>query len=126
MHGAAHLYNRVRGVHTSILGNTERLLICAEDVVRHNTIDKIAGPVGEALIMTADGLAVAIPAVLGYNVFGRLIGRIAGPSLLMQAAAPLALAFVAERLSDPAALALAAAFTVIALACFAAIRRPGA
>ena len=40
------------------------------------TIDKIAGPVGEALIMTAAGLAVAIPAVLAYNVFGRLIGRI--------------------------------------------------
>ena len=40
------------------------------------TIDKVAGPVGEALIMTAAGLAVAIPAVLGYNIFGRLIGRI--------------------------------------------------
>ncbi|MBS0453392.1 MAG: MotA/TolQ/ExbB proton channel family protein [Proteobacteria bacterium] len=40
------------------------------------TIDKVAGPVGEALIMTAFGLAVAIPAVLAYNVFGRLIGRI--------------------------------------------------
>ena len=40
------------------------------------SIDKVAGPVGEALIMTAAGLAVAIPAVLGYNVFGRLIGRI--------------------------------------------------
>ncbi|MBE7940443.1 MULTISPECIES: MotA/TolQ/ExbB proton channel family protein [Ramlibacter] len=39
-------------------------------------IDKVAGPVGEALIMTAAGLAVAIPAVLGYNIFGRLIGRI--------------------------------------------------
>lgn len=31
------------------------------------SIDKIAGPVGEALIMTAIGLAVAVPAVLGYN-----------------------------------------------------------
>ena len=31
------------------------------------TIDKVAGPVGEALIMTAIGLAVAVPAVLGYN-----------------------------------------------------------
>lgn len=31
------------------------------------SIDKVAGPVGEALIMTAFGLAVAIPAVLGYN-----------------------------------------------------------
>ena len=40
------------------------------------TIDKVAGPVGEALIMTAAGLAVAIPAVLAYNVFGRVIGRI--------------------------------------------------
>ncbi|MCW5651345.1 MAG: MotA/TolQ/ExbB proton channel family protein [Ramlibacter sp.] len=40
------------------------------------TIDKVSGPVGEALIMTAAGLAVAIPAVLAYNVYGRLIGRI--------------------------------------------------
>ena len=40
------------------------------------TIDKIAGPVGEALIMTAAGLAMAIPAVLAYNVLGRQIGRI--------------------------------------------------
>jgi biopolymer transport protein ExbB len=40
------------------------------------SIDKIAGPVGEALIMTAAGLAVAIPAVLAYNVLGRQIGRI--------------------------------------------------
>ncbi len=40
------------------------------------TIDRIAGPVGEALIMTAAGLVVAIPAVLAYNVFGRMIGRI--------------------------------------------------
>ena len=31
------------------------------------SIDKVAGPVGEALIMTAIGLAVAVPAVLGYN-----------------------------------------------------------
>jgi biopolymer transport protein ExbB len=31
------------------------------------TLDKVAGPVGEALIMTALGLAVAIPAVLAYN-----------------------------------------------------------
>ncbi len=37
------------------------------------TIEKVSGPVGEALIMTAAGLAVAIPAVLAYNVFGKLI-----------------------------------------------------
>lgn len=35
-------------------------------------IDKVAGPVGEALIMTAFGLVVAIPAVLGYNAFTRV------------------------------------------------------
>lgn len=35
------------------------------------TLDKVAGPVGEALIMTAIGLAVAIPAVLAYNGFLR-------------------------------------------------------
>jgi biopolymer transport protein ExbB len=40
------------------------------------SIDKISGPVGEALIMTAAGLAVAIPAVLAYNVFGRLVARL--------------------------------------------------
>jgi biopolymer transport protein ExbB len=40
------------------------------------TIDKVSGPVGEALIMTAAGLAVAIPAVLAYNVYGRLSGRL--------------------------------------------------
>lgn len=35
------------------------------------TVDKVAGPVGEALIMTAFGLAVAIPAVLAYNALVR-------------------------------------------------------
>jgi biopolymer transport protein ExbB len=35
------------------------------------SIDKVAGPVGEALIMTAIGLAVAVPAVLAYNWLGR-------------------------------------------------------
>ncbi|MFT6591096.1 MAG: biopolymer transport protein ExbB [Rhodoferax sp.] len=36
-----------------------------------STLDKVAGPIGEALIMTALGLAVAIPAVLGYNALVR-------------------------------------------------------
>ena len=35
------------------------------------SLDKVAGPVGEALIMTAMGLAVAVPAVLGYNLLVR-------------------------------------------------------
>ena len=40
------------------------------------TIERIAGPVGEALVITAAGLAVAIPAVLAYNVFNHRIGRL--------------------------------------------------
>jgi biopolymer transport protein ExbB len=40
------------------------------------TIDKISGPVGESLIMTAAGLLVAIPAVLAYNVLGRAVARL--------------------------------------------------
>ena len=40
------------------------------------TIERVAGPVGEALIMTAAGLAVAIPAVLAYNVYGRILGNV--------------------------------------------------
>ena len=37
------------------------------------TIDRVSGPVGEALVMTAAGLAVAIPAVLAYNVFNKRV-----------------------------------------------------
>lgn len=40
------------------------------------TIDKVAGPVGEALIMTAAGLAVAIPAVIAYNTYSRYAANI--------------------------------------------------
>jgi biopolymer transport protein ExbB len=38
------------------------------------SIERVAGPVGEALVMTAAGLAVAIPAVLAYNIFGKMVG----------------------------------------------------
>ncbi|MEN9368200.1 MAG: hypothetical protein RL489_2558 [Pseudomonadota bacterium] len=37
------------------------------------SLDSVSGPVGEALIMTAAGLAVAIPAVLAYNLFGKQV-----------------------------------------------------
>jgi biopolymer transport protein ExbB len=40
------------------------------------TIERISGPVGQALLMTAAGLAVAIPAVLAYNILGRTIARL--------------------------------------------------
>lgn len=38
-------------------------------------IEQLAGPVGEALVMTAAGLAVALPAVLAYNLIGRAAGQ---------------------------------------------------
>jgi MFS family permease len=67
----------------------------------------------------------AVPLTLfGASGYGRLMGRLAGPFLLVQAAAPLVMAFVVDRASDPAALALAAGFAAAALACFILIKRP--
>lgn len=45
--------------------------LMAIGVSGQGTIDRVAGPVGEALIMTAIGLAVAIPAAVAYNAFAR-------------------------------------------------------
>ena len=61
------LFGTVWGIYHALLG------IAGAGQV---SIEKISGPVGESLIMTAAGLAVAIPAVLGYNILGRFIGRI--------------------------------------------------
>jgi predicted MFS family arabinose efflux permease len=67
----------------------------------------------------------ALPlALFGADGYGRLMGRISGFWLVMQSAAPLVMAFVAERASDATALTLAAGFALVAMACFAAIRRP--
>ena len=66
----------------------------------------------------------ALPlALFGAEGYGRTMGRISGFWLAMQSAAPLVMAFVAERLSDAAALTLTAGFTVVALGCFVVIRR---
>jgi MFS family permease len=67
----------------------------------------------------------AVPlALFGASGYGRLMGRLAGPFLLVQAAAPVVMAFVVDRASDSAALALAACFAAAALVCFILIRRP--
>ncbi len=63
-------------------------------------------------------------ALFGASGYGRLVGRIAGPALIVQSAAPLVVAFVVERASDHAAMAVAAALAVVALACFLAVRPP--
>ena len=54
LQGEAHLYNAVRGVHTAVLADTEQVLVSAEDVGRHNTIDKIAGKALQQNINTRD------------------------------------------------------------------------
>ena len=63
-------------------------------------------------------------ALFGPMGYGRLVGRLAGPWLLMQSIAPLALAFVAERTSDAGALAVVCGFAAVALVCLSIIRRP--
>ncbi|HMJ29263.1 MAG TPA: MFS transporter, partial [Xanthobacteraceae bacterium] len=69
----------------------------------------------------------AVPLTLfGPAGYGHLMGRIGGPYLAMQAIAPLVLAFVAERASDPAVLAVVAVFATVAFVAFAAIRPPKA
>ncbi|HET9715512.1 MAG TPA: MFS transporter [Pseudolabrys sp.] len=67
----------------------------------------------------------AVPlALFGASGYGHLMGRLAGPFLLMQSVAPLVMAFVVEHASDMSALALAAAFASLALICFVFLRRP--
>ena len=77
----------------------------------------------------ANGLATiargAVPlALFGASGYGRLMGRLAGPFLVVQSAAPLVMAFVIEKTSDMTALGLAALFAAAALVCFVVIRRP--
>jgi len=67
----------------------------------------------------------AVPlALFGTAGYGHIVGRIGGPYLAMQAIAPFVLAFVAERASDAAVLAVTAAFAAISFIGFAAMRRP--
>ncbi|HWV54932.1 MFS transporter [Pseudorhodoplanes sp.] len=69
----------------------------------------------------------AVPlALFGASGYGRVLGRIAKPFQVMQAMAPLALAFVVEHSGDATALAVTAAFGVVSLVCLIAIRRPKA
>jgi len=67
----------------------------------------------------------AVPlALFGAAGYGHLMGRIGGPYLVMQAIAPLVLAFVAEHAADPTVLAVVAAFAAISFIGFSAVRRP--
>jgi hypothetical protein len=63
-------------------------------------------------------------ALFGPSGYGGVIGRIAGPSLALQAAAPLVIAFVAERVSDWAALGIVAGMAAFSLVAFLLVRKP--
>lgn len=58
------LFGTVWGIYHALVGIS---------VAGSMSIERVSGPVGEALVMTAAGLAVAIPAVLAYNIFGKTI-----------------------------------------------------
>ena len=65
-------------------------------------------------------------ALFGPHGYGAVIGRIAGPSLVMQAIAPLILALAIERASDAAALVIAAMLALVAFFCLLLLRPPRA
>ena len=119
-----------RNIHPLAIGRFSVALLIAAFALL--AVLGISAPTAAAFALmfgAANGLITitrgALPlALFGADGYGRLIGRISGPWLLMQSVAPLVMAFVAERASDATALAFAACFALVALACFAAIRRP--
>jgi hypothetical protein len=78
--------------------------------------------VANGLITIARG---TVPlALFGAAGYGRLMGRLGGPYLVVQSLAPVVLTFVSYRISGAIALAVVAAFAAAALICFALIRKP--
>ena len=63
-------------------------------------------------------------ALFGAAGYGKLMGRIGGPYLIVQSLAPVVLTYVADRVSGAVGLALVAAFAVVAFVCFVLIRKP--
>jgi hypothetical protein len=105
------------------------LLLTAFALIATLGLSVITAAVFAVMFGVANGLITiargTVPlALFGPAGYGRIVGRIAGPSLVMQAIAPLVLALAAERFSDPAALAVVAALALSAFACFLAIRSP--
>jgi hypothetical protein len=120
-----------RNIHPLMVGRAAvALLVLAFALLALFGISTPLAAIFAVMFGAANGLVTitrgALPlALFGADGYGRMMGRISGFWLMMQSAAPLVMAFVAERASDATALALAAGFAVVALACFAAIRRPG-
>ena len=121
-----------RDIHPLLVGRAAiSLLVTAFVLLALFGISPLSAAAFAMMFGAANGLVTitrgALPlALFGAEGYGRMMGRISGFCLGMQAAAPLIMAFAAERASDATALAVAAGFTMAALACFAMIRRPSA
>jgi len=107
------------------------LLICAFALLAVFGISLATAAIFAVMFGMANGLFTiargTVPlALFGSVGYGAVVGRLAGPWLLMQSVSPLALAFVIERTSDAGALIAVACFTLLALACFIVVRRPAA
>ncbi|MEA2905979.1 MAG: hypothetical protein QOI12_3366 [Alphaproteobacteria bacterium] len=121
-----------RGIHPLLVARLAvALLLAAFGLV---ALFGLSVPVAAAFMVMfgmANGLITiargTVPlALFGAAGYGALLGRIAGPFLMMQAIAPLVLAYVAERASDTAVLMVVAALASVACAGFIALRRPRA
>jgi MFS family permease len=105
------------------------LLLAAFAIFAFFGISAITAAIFVLLFGAANGLMTiargTLPlALFGPEGYGHLVGRLALPALVVQAAAPIAMAVVIERVSDPAALALTAGFIAVAFVCFLFVRRP--
>ncbi len=119
-----------RGLHPLVVARLSvGILLLAFALVACLGVSALTAAAFMVLFGMANGLITiargTVPlALFGPVGYGTLIGRIAGPWLVMQAIAPLVLAFVAERASDPAALALVAMLAVVSFACLVILRAP--
>jgi hypothetical protein len=105
------------------------LVLCAFVLLALAGISTVPAAVFAIMFGVSNGLITiargTVPLTMfGAAGYGRLVGRLAAPWLAMQAAAPLVLAFVVERVSDAAALGLTACFAAVALASFLLLRAP--
>jgi MFS family permease len=119
-----------RGVHPLVVARfAVAILLTAFALIAFLGLSALVAALFMVMFGIANGLITiargAVPLVLfGPVGYGALIGRIAGPWLVMQAIAPLVLAFVAERASDPAVLALVAMLALVSFVCLVALRPP--
>jgi FdhD protein len=97
LYGAAELYHRARGVHTSVLADEQDVLVVAEDIGRHNTLDKIQGECLIRGLATADRLLLTTGRISSEML---LKAAIMGVPLVGSRTSPTALAVtLAERLN---------------------------